>query len=869
MTEILTDKNIREDKWFRTMCWGCYANCAIRVHRVDGVVVKVEGDPDSAMGAQGGICAKASYMIQLLYHPKRYKYPLRRTNPQKGIGVDPKWKRISWEEALGETAERLRKIKEDDPSKLLVTGGVSNHVITGTFLWTGIWVATFGAVCGGSGVSLHCGQASHMGAGMNHCSWSILPDFDHCNYMVHFGSNKGTGSGHSAAMAMRKAADARARGMKVVAFDPMCNFAGGKASEWIPIIPGTDGAVALTMANIIVNELEIYDREYLEKKTNAPYLVKQDGRYARDKQTGEPLMWDTTNKAPKAWNDTTVADVALEGTFLVDGEECRTVFSVFREHIKQYDPEWAEQISSVPARTIKRIATEFAENARIGSTVEIEGVKLPFRPVAAFMFRGGQGHTNGFHNYVAVDLLNQLVGACEVPGGAIGWPARCLGYPGKETTSFSPYATKDGHLTSSAWLPMPGTWPHPKPGEPRSPAFYDIFTAAPPMSAMPVKRDAPEKWKKFGFLEEPFEMLFGYYSNPAMTAANVEVWIERVKKMFVVYSAARPTETTEGFADIVLPDCVGLEVNDAINAEGWIFNHPVGMLDWEYHPCLRVVEPMNESRFIAETTLELFDMIDMREEFMQRIIGFLRSTGCPPPFSPEDKLTWDEITDKILKARFGEDHGLDWFKENGFIKWKKKPEEAYWRWFVDARASIYHEWLVDHREEVQAICQPKGYELDWKQYVPTISYFPAASHHVKSQEYDLYAFGYRDIVHTASGTQDIPWLVEVSEMNPFTFNVIMNNETAQGKGIKDMDTVYLENELGEKIKVKVHITPGIHPQCIAMAHGIAHWLEGHPTRGRSGLLNSILRVEDEYFCPISQSIETAVRVKIYKAEDSE
>ncbi len=867
MSELTYKSKLREDEWFRTTCTGCYANCAVRVHRVNGVVVKVEGDPDSSMGSQGGVCAKSSYMIQLLYNPKRYKYPLKRTNPQKGIGVDPKWKRISWEEALSETAERLKKIKQEDPSKLLVIGGISNQVITGTFLWTGAWIGAFGAVGGGTGVGTHCGQASHLGAGMNHCSWSVIPDFDHCNYILHFGSNKGTGSGHSAAMAIRKAAEARARGMKVVAFDPMCNFAGGKATEWIPILPGTDGAIALSMANIIVNELGIYDTEYLTKKTNAPYLLKSSGQYIRDKENGEPLLWEIIGQRPKTWNDLTLQDVALEGIYEIYGEKCKTVFSVVREHLKQYTAEWAAQITTVPSKTIRRIATEFATNARIGSTIEVDGVRLPYRPVAAFMFRGGQGHTNGFHNYVSVDLLNQIVGACEVPGGVIGWPTRCLGYPGKQdSTIFSPYATKDGHLTSSAWMPMPGTWPHPKPREPRTPAFYDMFTAAPPQAMMPLKRDASDIWQKFGFSKEPFEMVFGYWSNPAMTAANVEVWSERVKRMFVVYSAVLPNETTEGFADIIFPDCTGLEINDAINAEGWIFNHPVGMLDWEYHPSLRIVEPMYESRYGAETVLELFDRLGMRKDYMQRLIGFLGATNCPPPFSPGEKLSWDEITDRILKARFGDDHDLEWFKEHGFVKWKKKPEEAYWRWFVDARASIYQEWLIDYHEEVEAICKPRGYNLDWKQYVPAISYFPAASHHVESPEYDLFAFGYRDIAHTASGTQDIPWLLEVSETNPFTLNVIMNRETADKKGIKDMDRVYLENERGERISVNIHTVEGIHPQCIAMAHGIAHWLEGHPTRGRSGLLNVILRVEDKYFCPISQSIETAVRVKVYKAE---
>ncbi|MBW2027476.1 MAG: molybdopterin-dependent oxidoreductase [Deltaproteobacteria bacterium] len=862
--DVISKGSVKEDRWLRTICTGCYAHCAVRVHRIDGVVVKVEGDPESVKGAKGGVCAKSSYMIQMLYHPKRFKYPVRRTNPRKGVGTDPGWKRITWDEALEEITGRLLKLRDAGETwKMLTIGGVGALPLTSPLLGQTGWRNLFGSISGGAGHSVHCGQASHLGAGMNHCAWSVTPDFKYCNYAIHFGANKGLGSGHSAAMLMSLSAEARARGMKVIAFDPMCHFAGGKADEWLPLIPGTDGIIALAMANVIVNELGVYDVDHLKTKTNAPYLVLPDGRYVRD-DTGEPMIWDSPDRVPKAWKDSSIKDPALEGSFQVNGLKCRTVFSMVKEHLTQYTPGQAEGISTVPASTIKRIATEFAENARIGSTIEIEGIRFPYRPVAAFMFRGGQGHTNGFHNYQSVDFLNQLVGAADVPGGALGWPARSLGYPGTGTTAFEPVASKDGFLFSTAWMPMHGTWPHPEPKEPGDPALYDIFTAAPPMSTMPLKSDAPEIWKKFGFPDEPFEFLLTFWSNAAMTAANFEVWEKRFKNLYTVCSAAVPTETTEWFGDIVLPDVVGLELDNFVPGEAYVFSYPIGMLDWEYHPMLRIVEPEYERRFIGDTCLELWDRLDLRDRYMDVIARWLGRTACPRPWQAGEKLSWDEMTDRVLRARFGDEHDLEWFRDNGFMRWKKRPEEAYWRWQINARASIYHEWLVDQGVKVKNICQPRGYELDWKQYVPLISYFPAASHQAKSGDFDLFAFGYRDILHNASTTQEIPWLFEVSEMNPFTFNVVMNSETAREKGIEDMDEAYLENEAGQRIKVKIHTTEGIHPRCIAMAHGSCHWLKGHPAEGKSGLLNALFMVEDKYFCPISQSIETSVRVKVYK-----
>lgn len=94
-----SDLKIWEDKWVPTMCGGCYGHCTLRVRRVNGVPVAVEGDPSSDWGARGGVCGKAIGILQVLDDPYRVNYPLRRTNPEKGLGVDPKW--ISWK--LGKT----------------------------------------------------------------------------------------------------------------------------------------------------------------------------------------------------------------------------------------------------------------------------------------------------------------------------------------------------------------------------------------------------------------------------------------------------------------------------------------------------------------------------------------------------------------------------------------------------------------------------------------------------------------------------------------------------------------------------------------------------------------------------------------------
>src|SRR5208283_3330361 len=99
-------QGIHEDKWIPTMCGTCYSHCGIRAHVVDGVVVKIEGNPAVPNG-RGRICAKGLAQVQTLYDPYRLTVPLLRTNPEKGLDADPKWKEISWEEALEIYAQKL------------------------------------------------------------------------------------------------------------------------------------------------------------------------------------------------------------------------------------------------------------------------------------------------------------------------------------------------------------------------------------------------------------------------------------------------------------------------------------------------------------------------------------------------------------------------------------------------------------------------------------------------------------------------------------------------------------------------------------------------------------------------------------------
>ncbi|MDY6861773.1 MAG: molybdopterin-dependent oxidoreductase [Thermodesulfobacteriota bacterium] len=389
---------MKEEVNIKTSCDQCYCPCGVIVKRVGGVVTKIDGDPTSHQNL-GRVCAKGHSAIMSYYNPNHIKKPLKRTNPEKGLGVDPKFVEISWDEAMDTIVEKLKKVREDDPKKLIFS-----TFDTGVILEAFAWIISFGAspYTNWYTATYFCGSGLHQYTYLTNASFHSYPDLEYCNYLILVGSGHGFGVGCNPNISSQKMADARMRGMKVIVIDPMCSHAAAKANEWIPIVPGTDGAMAMAMLNVLLNEKGIYDREFLKKQSNAPYLVRPDGRYARDKKTKKPLIWDPGENIAKPY-DVPISDYVIEGekTYKVDGEECRPAFQLLKEHVREWSCEKASEITTIPAETIRRLAEEYGEAARIGSTIVIDGEELPYRPAANNQYRGAYSHKHGGQSALA------------------------------------------------------------------------------------------------------------------------------------------------------------------------------------------------------------------------------------------------------------------------------------------------------------------------------------------------------------------------------------------------------------------------------------------------------------------------------------
>jgi len=106
-----------EEQIIRSCCRGCHGGCGVLVHVKNGVISKIEGDPECPTN-HGTMCSKGLASLQVVYHPDRVKFPLRRAG-KKGEG---KWQRISWDEALDSIASNLEQFKKDYGPESIVLG---------------------------------------------------------------------------------------------------------------------------------------------------------------------------------------------------------------------------------------------------------------------------------------------------------------------------------------------------------------------------------------------------------------------------------------------------------------------------------------------------------------------------------------------------------------------------------------------------------------------------------------------------------------------------------------------------------------------------------------------------------------------------
>src|SRR6266508_2316693 len=646
-----------KSNWMQTACGMCYVGCGILAEVKDGVVTSLKGNPDSPQN-RGAMCAKGKASVMNLYNPNRIKVPLKRTNPNKGLDEDPAWQEIYWAEAIETIAAALERIR-DNPKKLLIQGWES---VGDTVYWLKAFAAAFGTPHFTTNGSPTCGKVIHPVEYFSGGGFHQQPDLHYANFCMLVGTQMGIATRGSYNHLALDMADARARGMKLVVIDPVGGYAASKADEWIPIRPGTDTALALSMLHVLLNELGIYDEPFLKNKTNAPYLVGADGRYLRDDKTKQPLVWDAADNTAKVHNDPTLRDPALAGTYQAQGQQGRTAFDLLREHVAKYTPEQTETITTIPAATVRRITKEFGEAACIGETITIDGVVLPYRPVCVDWAKGTQGHSHGFHQCWPLKLINMMVGAVNVPGGILSTSAR-----GELPHHWAPAGGTDGMLEDGGHVfasPHAKAFPGRTPTKPIRMDVSELFPLATHSNTLlPITLDDAQAYG----LSYQLEVMMHTPTNGLLSSYGDITKVERLfqSMKFVAGFALEINETTL-FDDIVLPFPAFLERCDFNAGSGEHSIPPCGQHDFHWQIRLPAVPPRGKIRYPQEVVQEIADRVGLLGD-TYRLVNYTFRIKDEYALQPGQRYPVTEVVDRTVRSWFGKDHDLEWFREHGFI----------------------------------------------------------------------------------------------------------------------------------------------------------------------------------------------------------
>ena len=837
-----------EDVWIHSVCDMCFAACGILAHRKDGVLVKVEGDPDCP-ASEGHLCAKGQAALIGLYDPSRVKVPLKRTNPEKGIGVDPKWEEISWETALEILIDKLTEVREKDPRKLVVS---SFDQIALSYFIRPAWGIAFGTP-NTDWVGYYCGNYLHSSMYLTNGAFHSDFDLDYCNYAILLGNQQGFMAGLNANVTARKMAEARKRGMRVVVVDPVGTNAAAKADEWVPIRPGTDGAFILSLINVLLNELGCYDREFLSRRTNGPYLVGEDGSYLKEGPRGKPLVWDLRTEGAVPFDQADI-EPALEGSFVAGGEKCRTAFQALKEHVKSYTPEKAASITTIPADNIRRIAKEFGAAARIGSTIMIDGKSLPYRPVAVNIYRGAGAHKHGAHAALSVQVLNMIVGAFYVPGAHRG--PNLVGPSGR----WMPGQTVEGLITPPSAIGHGAKYYDFEERAPDDLGLHQLFPIT--TNRSPMYQINLQDPKEFGLDYQP-EVLIVCRRNLMMNNVNPEITAEAIKKIPFIATFSTHLDEVAELADLVMPEAHFLERFDLFpNRPSHTMSPATGYFYWGLRQ--PVVEPVGQARRWIDVLMEVAD----RMGFVGDVYKLLNVTlGIKDPYKldPAKRYTMDEIYDSWTKSLFGPEQGIEWFKKNGYHKVPRSVEEKYPGPFIRPRFPVYFENMLRAKKSVAKVAAQMGREWDTADYQAVPDWRPCPAYNDGTPSHDLFVVNFKIPFHSLSITTQNPWLNDLAEHNPYAYKILINTETGERKGIKDGDEIWVESVAG-KVKGEAKLTECIHPEVVGIAGVFGSWAKGKPiAKGKGVHFNTLLPISLERIDPVSTGVDSCIRVKVSRA----
>jgi anaerobic selenocysteine-containing dehydrogenase len=756
--------------WVASTCQGCTQWCALQLFVADGRVTRVRGNELSKCN-HGYCCPRGHLITQQTYDPDRVKVPLKRTNPVKGRGVDPKFVPISWDEAISIVADKMMELRQaGEPEKLCYLRGrygpLSQQLLYGTLpkiFGTGNYFSH----------SAICAEAEKMGPGLTQGFFGYRDyDLEKTNCLVIWGCDP-LASNRQVPNTIHRFHEIVKRGT-VIAVDPRLSNSAAKAHEWLPIKPGTDGALAGAIAHVLLTE-GLWNREFVGDFKDGKNLFVAGNTVAEDafaeKETHGLVKW---------WN--------LE--------------------LKDHTPAWGEKESLIPAEQIVRVARAMGKAAP---------------KVAVWMGPGAAMMPRGTYAAMAVHALNGLVGSIDAEGGV--WqsaPGAPLGkFPGIDTF-IDELAKKGGKvkkLDGRGAKDMPALM-NAKPGGGvvtnnvangmlGDPGAVKVMIAS--WNNFNFSCTGAERWDK-AMAKVPF--FVHLVTNPSEMTQFADIVLPSTFNSSEGWNIVTNGSNGYSYASIQQSPIKRL----------WDVKQEETEIPWEIAQALKargfpnladyydtIKDP--ETGKSATTSLEFAEIVT---KFLSAPIWMAKEA----PKGDAQIKGWDEF-----KAK-GIFHGPRYAIRNGWGG-KFKTETKKFEFYSETLKKGLLAHAKNHGASVDDILTVSGYTA--KGDLAFVPHYEPPMRHGSMEEFPFTFIDYKSRLNREGRSQNLPWYHEFKKVDPgdVSWSDVIKMNPADGArlGLKTGDKVRVTSVQGSII-TELKLWEGVRPGTVAKCFGQGHWAYG-------------------------------------------
>lgn len=414
----------------QTYCAMCMSRCGVVATVEEGRFSKVSVDRKHPNGC---ICMKGAAAPEMVYSPDRLQHPMVRTRPKDD--PDPGWRKISWDEALSLIASRLLAIRDRHGAEAVVFGRATPAANATVDFEP--WVSRLANAFGTPNIltTTHiCTWNRVWGAKHTYGFPTPAPDIDNARCILLWGVNPQA----TQPIMAKQLSRAKRRGAKLIVIDPRRHADANKADCWLRVRPGSDGALALAMIHVLLEE-KLFDAAFARDWTNAPFLLRCDtGALVRSDDLpdcvspGAFVVWDATRDRPVVWNreeglSENDVEPGLFGTFtckMADGSlvECRTVLDELSRMAAPFAPELSADVTWVEAEDVRRAVRMFMAHTPSAYTswtgTELHGSAMQInRAIACFYALTGQFDKAGSNVLFIPTPIRPITGDDLLPPG--------------------------------------------------------------------------------------------------------------------------------------------------------------------------------------------------------------------------------------------------------------------------------------------------------------------------------------------------------------------------------------------------------------------------------------------------------------------